>query len=151
MSAIHVPFWDAVDRIRAGSPRYRREAYGFLLAALGHAVEGLPPARRADPERRHLSGPELVRGVVDLARREFGVMAPMVFTEWGVRRNEDLGEIVFELVEAGQLSARPEDRLEDFAGGPDLLHALSDGLDLTVPEPRPEPRGRGPAGPGTPA
>jgi hypothetical protein len=55
----------------------------------------------------------------------------------------DVGEIVFQLVEAGQLSARGEDRREDFAGGPDLMGALSDGLDLyiapilhrTVPEP----------------
>jgi len=28
-------FWDAVDEIRTADPRYRREAYGFVMAALG--------------------------------------------------------------------------------------------------------------------
>jgi uncharacterized repeat protein (TIGR04138 family) len=49
-----------------------------------------------------------------------------VFQEWGVRRGEDVGAIVFELVEAGQLSARPEDTIEDFREWPDLTRALAD-------------------------
>ena len=49
----------------------------------------------------------------------------MVFREWGVHRTEDIGAIVFELVAAGQLSARPEDRPEDFAAGIDLPAALA--------------------------
>ena len=158
MSQTHVPFWDTVDRIRAERPSYRREAYGFVAAALGHAVDSLPAERRADPERRHLSGQELLRGAVELARREFGLMAPTVFREWGVHASTDVGEIVFQLIEAGQLSARGEDRREDFAGGPDLLRALSDGLDLGVPGTRgPSPPSRpgapgggsGPSGSGT--
>jgi uncharacterized repeat protein (TIGR04138 family) len=148
MSATHTPFWDAVDRIRAERPTYRREAYGFVLAALGATVQALPEERRADPARRHLSGQELVRGVVALARHEFGLMAPTVFREWGVHAATDLGEIVFQLVEAGQLSARPEDRREDFAGGPDLLRAISEGLDLGVPGGREGPPGLAPEGPG---
>jgi uncharacterized repeat protein (TIGR04138 family) len=64
--------------------------------------------------------------VIYLARREFGSLAPIVFQEWGVRRGEDVGAIVFELVEAGQLSARPEDTIEDFREWPDLTRALAD-------------------------
>jgi uncharacterized repeat protein (TIGR04138 family) len=136
MSPTDLPFWDAVDRIRAGDPRYRREAYGFVMAALGQTVQSLPVERQADTERRHLSGLELMGGVVTLARREFGLMAPTVFREWGLLAASDLGRLVFQLVGAQQLSARPGDRIEDFAGGPDLMHALSDGLDLDVPTPR---------------
>ena len=135
MVPTEVPFWDAVDRIRALDPRYRREAYGFVLAALGAAVRSLPAERRADPERRHLSGQELVQAMISLARGEFGLMAPTVFRAWGVVTPMDVGEIVFQLVECGQLSARPEDRREDFAGGPDLLRALTEGLEFGVPEP----------------
>jgi uncharacterized repeat protein (TIGR04138 family) len=148
MSQTHPPFWDTVDRIRAERPSYRREAYGFVAAALGHTVESLPAERRADPERRHLSGQELLRGAIDLARREFGLMAPTVFREWGVHAATDVGEIVFQLVEAGQLSARDEDRREDFAGGPDLMRALSDGLDLGGPSREPSPPGSGLGGGG---
>jgi uncharacterized repeat protein (TIGR04138 family) len=126
MSPTDVPFWDAVDRIRERDPRYRREAYGFLLLALGTTVNALPPERQADPARRHLSGPELLRGMTELARREFGSMAPAVFGEWGVRGSSDVGELVFQLVECGQLSARAEDGREDFQGY-DLMRMLSEG------------------------
>jgi uncharacterized repeat protein (TIGR04138 family) len=141
------PFWDAVDQLRGEEPRYRREAYGFLVAALGTTVQSLPPERLGDPQRRHLTGQELLSGIVALARREFGAMAPTVFREWGIRRSEDWGAIVFELVEAGQLSARPEDRLEDFSGGPDLLEALAADVERSDAAPRGEspPRESGPS------
>ena len=120
-------FWDAVDTLRERDPRYRREAYGFVMVALADAAQSLPAWRRADPAHRHLTGGELLVSVIAVARREFGVMAPMVFHEWGVRRGADVGEIVFDLVDAGQLTARPEDRREDFHGGPDLLASLAAG------------------------
>jgi len=151
VSRSDVPFWDAVDRIRAADPRYRREAYGFVMAALGQTVQALPQERLADPERRRLSGLELMAGAVALARREFGLMAPTVFREWGLLAASDLGRLVFQLVGAGQLSARPEDRMEDFSGGPDLLRALTEGLDLDTPTPRERgtPPASGGGGPGT--
>lgn len=117
-------FWDTVDALREARGRYAREAYGFVVGALGATVQALPPDRAADPARRHLSGRELLAGVARLARREFGPLAPMVFREWGVRSSEDVGEIVFELVRAGQLSARPEDTMDDFRGDFDLAAEL---------------------------
>ena len=123
-------FWDVVDQLRETDRRYAREAYGFVLAALGTTVEGLPEERRADKERRHLSGGELLGGVVGLARQEFGLMAPMVFREWGVREGVDVGHIVFQLVGHGQLFARPEDTLDDFRHQGDLAEALGRDLEL---------------------
>jgi len=124
--AQEVAFWDVVDGIRETDGRYRREAYGFLMAALGAAVQALPEDRRSDVRRRHLSGGELLEGLVRLARNEFGELAPMVFVEWGVGGGEDVGEMVFQLVASGQLSARPEDTLEDFRGFR-LMEALRGG------------------------
>ena len=123
-------FWDAVDALRAEQGRYAREAYGFVVGALGSTVQSLPAERTADPQRRHLSGRELLAGVVQLARAEFGMLAPMVFREWGVLAGEDVGRIVFELVRCGQLSARPEDTMADFTEGPDLLTELGRGTDF---------------------
>jgi uncharacterized repeat protein (TIGR04138 family) len=129
-------FRDAVDRLRAGGSRYAREAYVFVVAALGETVRGLPDERLADAERRHLSGQELTEGVIRIAREEFGALAPMVFREWGVQSSEDIGEMVFELVEAGQLSARPEDTLADFQSRGDLLAALAEPLPPVPPKGR---------------
>lgn len=125
MSSSRTPFWDAVGAIRDHDDRLRPEAYGFVLAALEWTVSGLPADRGADPIRRHLTGAELLAGIVALARREFGAFAPTVFREWGVRSNEDVGRLVFQLVESGQLSARPEDEMQDFLAAPDLLAALT--------------------------
>ncbi len=123
-------FWDSVDALRAHDGRYRREAYGFVMGALGSTVQRLPAERLRDPVRRHLTGQELIEGTIALARSEFGLMAPVVFREWGVLTGTDVGRIVFELVEAGHLSARPEDRIEDFSERDDLLDRLAADLEL---------------------
>jgi uncharacterized repeat protein (TIGR04138 family) len=125
--------WEAIERIRNADPRFRPEAYGFVLMALGLTVQALPESRQEDPERRHLTGAELLDGIVRLARREFGAMAPTVFEEWGLRTSADVGELVFQLVECGQLKARPEDRREDFLGGTPLMRRLAEGHELRVP------------------
>jgi uncharacterized repeat protein (TIGR04138 family) len=125
MNPPEVSLWDAIDSIRATDSRYRREAYLFVIACLGATVQSLPAERLCDPERRHLSGQELLRGVVRVARQEFGPLAPTVFREWGVRGGEDVGAMVFQLVRHGQLSARPQDTIDDFLEGPDLLDALA--------------------------
>jgi uncharacterized repeat protein (TIGR04138 family) len=119
-------FWDAVDRAREDDGRYRREAYGFVVGALGVTVAALPAPRRRDPVRRHLSGRELLAGIATLAGREFGFLAPTVFSEWGVHTGEDVGRIVFQLVAMGQLSVSPEDSLDDFRGF-DLAGSLAAG------------------------
>ncbi len=116
---------DAIERVRETDGRYSREAYLFLVAALGHAVDQLPQARRADPVRRHLVGREVIAAMLELAGMEFGPLAATVFTEWGVTRGRDVGEIVFQLVTAGQLSTQPEDCIEDFDLPGDLLTGLS--------------------------
>jgi uncharacterized repeat protein (TIGR04138 family) len=143
-------FWEAVDEIRDEDRRYRREAYGFVMAALGATAQRLPEERRSDPARRHLSGQELLGGVVRLARAEFGVLAPTVFREWGIHAGEDVGRIVFQLVSRGQLSARPEDSIEDFRQVGDLLAVVSENLDFGPPRrPDPSPGGVSRREPGT--
>ena len=114
---------EAIERVREGSACYSREAYLFVVAALGHAVAQLPQARRDDPVQRHLSGGEVIAAMIDLARIEFGPLAAAVLSEWGVTHGRDVGVIVFELVDAGQLSTQPDDCIEDFDVPDDLLAA----------------------------
>jgi uncharacterized repeat protein (TIGR04138 family) len=116
--------------------RYAYEAYEFVFDALGHTQRLVGRAPGADEELRnehHVSGPEILHGAVDLARREFGFMARVVFQQWGIRRTDDLGEIVFNLIEAGLLSKTESDSRADFQDVFELERALSDGyaIDLT--------------------
>ena len=54
---------------------------------------------------------EFLEGARELAVRDFGLMAPVVFRVWGVRGTDDLGEIVYSLIAAGLMDpAAADDR-----------------------------------------
>jgi uncharacterized repeat protein (TIGR04138 family) len=107
---------DILDRLRDRDPRFHPKAYLFVLSALHHVMGGMS-------KPRHITGWELAVGVRDLALREFGLLARMVLGHWGVHATDDVGEIVFALVEAGILVKQDEDRIRDF-------HALFDFEDV---------------------
>ncbi len=110
-------------------PRYPLEAYEFVFAALTHTQYLLgrnPSADSAHEDEHHVTGPQLLWGIRDLALREFGLLARTVFRLWGVNRTGDFGEIVFNLVEAGLMSKTTKDDRLDFKDVYDLDTALSD-------------------------
>src|SRR5438105_2419537 len=100
-------------------PRYAYEAYEFVFAALAHTQKMLGRSVPEDPNvepgpSHHVTGPELLDGVRDLAVREFGFMARTVFRLWGIDRTDDIGEIIFNLVDANLMSKTPDDSRQDF-------------------------------------
>jgi uncharacterized repeat protein (TIGR04138 family) len=108
-------------------PRYAYEAYEFVFAALAHTQKTLGRLPREEGEagpHHHVTGPELLEGVRDLALREFGLMARTVFRLWGINRTDDFGEIVFNLVESNLMSKTNEDNRRDFQNVYDLDEAL---------------------------
>src|SRR3989441_7346357 len=66
------------------------------------------------PARRHLTGAELAWACRDFALEQFGLLAPTVLAHWDIRSTEDLGRIVFQLIDVGLLARQPTDKLEDF-------------------------------------
>lgn len=86
---------------------YKKEAYYFIFEALNHTL-------RTIQERRHVTGQELLRGISEYARDEYGPMARIVFEYWGITRTEDFGQAVFHLVEAGLMGKTETDSLDDF-------------------------------------
>ena len=97
----------AFAQIRERDGSYHERGYLFVLAALEYAQTRLPA-------RRHLSGAELAWACRDFALEQFGLLAPTVLAHWGVRATEDLGAIVFLLIDVGLLARQPSDRVEDF-------------------------------------
>ena len=82
-----------------------------------HEQRGRREAALAIPEEhRHVSGPELLHGLREHALREFGPLAATVLENWGVTRCEDVGEMVFQLIEVGAFGKSDEDCPQDFAG-----------------------------------
>ena len=98
---------------------FRSEAYFFTLDALHSSVEELSV-------RRHLSGPELLQGVVRLANERFGGEAADILNGWGISCTRDFGVIIYDLIEAGILSKTEDDELEDFEEVFDLSEALKE-------------------------
>lgn len=108
-------FDTTLDLILAKDTRYQRDAYHFVKDALDHTQKQV--VRQKREEMRHVSGQELLDGIRDYALSQFGPMTKMVFEEWGIKRCEDFGEIVFNMVEIGLLGKTEKDSREDFAKG----------------------------------
>jgi hypothetical protein len=107
-----IGFAEALDSIVASDPRYARDAYVFLRDALDFTTKQQKKIKGATV--RHVAGPELLEGVRQYALQEFGPMVMTVFSSWGVQCCEDIGHMVFNLIEAGIFGKTEEDSLEDF-------------------------------------
>jgi uncharacterized repeat protein (TIGR04138 family) len=109
-----VNFEEVLDKILAKDARYGREAYLFVREALDHTQKmvGRPPRN----EIRHVTGGQLLDGMRDYALAQYGPMTITVLSEWGIRSCEDIGEIVFNMVEASLLAKTEQDTRDDFKG-----------------------------------
>lgn len=116
-----------LEQIVAKDPRYKPEAYLFVNDALGHTWRLLD-------QRRHITGRELLDGIKDLALKRYGPMAKTVLNSWGIKTTDDLGAIVFNLVDAGLLSKAEQDHIDDFHAVYDFDEAFVSSYDIPGPE-----------------
>lgn len=65
-----------IDEILGREDRYDRAAYKFVAQAVTFTVGRLPA-------HRHVSALELLYGLRDFARQEYGPMAALVLNAWG--------------------------------------------------------------------
>jgi uncharacterized repeat protein (TIGR04138 family) len=128
---------EELARIIAGDPRYSIDAYAFILQSLdlaGHQkAKGQDQkhdgASDADAKQRskasaarsirtrprgHVSGRELCEAVRKLALRQYGLLAATVLNHWGVHSTSDIGDVVYNLITAGDLEKTPADARSDF-------------------------------------
>lgn len=115
-------FDDVLEQVVAADPRYGREAYHFLREALDYTQRAVSKANQG--KLRHVTGQELLAGIRAFALQQYGPMALTLLDEWGVRRCEDFGELVFNLIDRGVLSRTETDSRADFAGGYDFAEAF---------------------------
>jgi uncharacterized repeat protein (TIGR04138 family) len=110
---------DVMARIRSREGRYHERAYLFVLGTIEFLQTRLEV-------RRHVSGAELAWACRDFARQQFGLLAPVVLAHWGITRTEDIGRIVFTLVEVGLLVTQPGDAESDFQAVYQFADAFGD-------------------------
>lgn len=108
---------EKIEGLLAKEPKYKFEAYSFILAGLHYTVSRFP-------KPRHVTGEELCEGLRDYALEQFGPLARTVLEYWGVQSTEDFGKIVFLLIEAELLKKTEEDTLDDFKNLYDFSEAF---------------------------
>lgn len=115
-----------LETIVARDTRYPREAYYFVREALDVAQRKFAKAggKSAKDKPAHVSGQQLLEGIRAHALEQFGPLTLMVLEEWGIRRGEDFGEIVFNMVESSLLGKTENDSRDDFKGGYDFHEAF---------------------------
>lgn len=86
--------------------RYTVESYKFLLHCLGAVQQA--------QEKRHVSGQDLCVAFRDFGCYQFGLMARTVFDCWGIRKTEDIGNLVYNLIGAGIMRKQKSDKKGDF-------------------------------------
>ncbi len=110
-----------LERIVSQDPRYDIEAYHFVRRSLDYTQKSVVKSKV-----RHVSGSELLEGMRRYALEEYGPMAFFLLQEWGLNVGEDIGEIVFNLVEAGVFGKSDEDSRADFKNGFSFEEAFRD-------------------------
>jgi uncharacterized repeat protein (TIGR04138 family) len=93
--------------------KFHPHAYFFVNDALAVAQEAFGRDRHSETGG-HILPRELLDGVRLLGQRRYGMMAPCVFRCWGISSTADVGHIVFELIERGEMKKTEEDRFIDF-------------------------------------
>ncbi|MCD6460995.1 hypothetical protein J7L67_10070, partial [bacterium] len=99
--------FEIFDEIIAKDSRYEIEAYNFLLLAFNYTVS-------KTTQYRHVTGQELLQSIKEYALDQYGPMTRIVLQHWGITTTEDLGHIVFNLVDAGLIGKNDDDSINDF-------------------------------------
>ena len=106
-------FEQSVVSILKRDRRFDAHAYFFLKDALDFTLKRI--AESNNGQARHVSGPELLAGFRDCALEQFGPMASTLMNEWSVRKCQDVGDMVFHLIEEQVFGKQDSDKKEDFS------------------------------------
>ena len=117
---VNQEFYSIIDQICDGDPRYKSDAYEFLMEALAYS-------QKKFKKPKLVSGEELLEGIKQLLMHKFGPFTLLVLQHWGIKRTEDFGNIVYNLVQNRVLSKDREDNINSFQNGYDFNEVFDRG------------------------
>ncbi|MFM7397536.1 MAG: Minf_1886 family protein [Verrucomicrobiota bacterium] len=105
-----------IREVVAKDPRYAPQAYELVRAALDHSQKTVhgEPRKGKSKDNRHVTGQQLVEGFRQHVLENYGPVSYRLLRNWGLRRSIDVGNVVFNLIEAKLFGSSPEDSLSDF-------------------------------------
>ena len=122
--AMNDPFLRHGRRHHRAGPALRARRLSFIRDALEYTTKQQKKKSGGPPPECHVSGQQLLEGVRLYALSQYGPMVPTVFEHWRVRSCEDIGSIVFNLIEAREFGKSEQDTIEDFRRGYDFDEAF---------------------------
>ena len=117
---INQEFYSIVDQICDVDPRYKSDAYEFVMEALAYT-------QKKFKRSKHVSGEELLEGIKQLLMHKFGPLTLLVLKHWGITCTADFGNIVFNLVDNKVLSKDSDDKVDSFQNGYDFCEVFDRG------------------------
>jgi uncharacterized repeat protein (TIGR04138 family) len=102
-----------ITKLPRAKLKFHPDAYRFINDALSVAQEDYGRDKKQE-KGGHILPRELLEGVRRLGQRRYGMMALAVFRNWGMTSTADVGQIVFEMIDLGEMKKTEEDRLIDF-------------------------------------
>ncbi len=109
-----------IQELLESDKRFKLEAYKFVREALLFAHENLELGKSESVENdesnppRHVTGQQLCEACRLYAIEQYGYLAKMVLSKWGVHSTSDFGELVYNLIRIEQMRKSDTDRREDF-------------------------------------
>ena len=94
--------------IVAKDKRFDARAYALLMDVV-HYLSG--------EEGKHCSGQDVLEEFKERALDQYGPMTYTVLTEWGLACTEDIGALMFNLVDAHRIGRDENDTADAFANG----------------------------------
>ncbi len=112
--------------------RFRPGAYHFILDSLDYVSQYLGKNRKSGLSR-HVSVEEFLEGIREYALDEYGPLARVVLEYLGIYSTEDIGDLVFQLVELGYLNRQDTEQKEDFSNGFDFKEVFEENFKVVIP------------------
>jgi len=114
----------------AAETRYPVDAFHFVRRGLDYTVQ----MTHENPEQveeieRHVSGRQLCDGVRQLAVDRYGRLARTMLRRWRINRTEDIGQIIFAMVNGGLMQKTDEDSIRDF----DDVYDMDTAFEVDIP------------------
>jgi len=120
MQTMDEEFYSIISTICGKDSRYYPEAYEFVMEALSFS-------QKRFKKSKHISGEELLVGIKALLLKKFGPMTMTVLKHWGIKKTDDFGNIVYNLVESKVLAKDTHDHYDSFKNAYDFDEVFNKG------------------------
>lgn len=107
---------DAIFELSKKHGKYSPGAYILVFEVLDFV------SKETKEPKRHLTGRQLALAAFTYSLYKYGRLAKVVWENLNMHSSEDLGQIVFHLVDEQLIGKQEEDRVEDFDG----IYAIED-------------------------